>query len=167
MQELPSVIVNQTNNKSKLIFLALFVLLLGFLLGFGVNRFLFSKKTQTSISTITQSLPQNIDESKLPISLPLLQNPMVYEWRGSVQGKLTDKKEHFFTLTDENGRSITITDITPTGEIFKAVYYEKTKLKWKEISLNDIPIGSILLGDFFIFKNGKNTPVGSLFKIDK
>lgn len=165
MEELPSVVLNETKNKFKLILFALPILLIGFIAGFSVDRYFF--KTGIKIPTITQSLPQNIDESKLPISLPLLLNPIVYEWRGSVQGKLAEKKEGSFTLTIQNGPSIIIFDKLPSGEVFKQVFYEKTSSSWKEIPLKDIPIGSNLLGDFFIFKGAKNTPVGSSFKVER
>lgn len=165
MEELPYTVINGAKNKYKFIFFGILILSIGVLSGVALDRYVL--KNQIKIPTISQPSPQKIDESKLPISLSLLTNPIVYEWRGSVEGRLIDKKEHFFTLTNDSGKSITITDIAPTGDIFKTVYYEKTKLKWKEISLNDIPIGSNLLGDFFIFKGGKNTPVGSSFKVEK
>lgn len=106
--------------------------------------------------------PQSAIESKLPVSLSLLNNPIVYEWRGSVTGKITKKDDHTFTLVDEKGNSITIYDKMPSGDIFKAIFYDKAN-KNKKISLKDIPIGSLLLGDFFIFKGAPNTPVASYF----
>lgn len=167
MEELPSVVVNGAKKRInyRLISLGLLILLTGMLLGVVLSRYVF--KTQINVPSITQPLPLKIDESKLPISLPLLLNPIVYEWRGSVQGRLTEKKENYFTLTDPNGNSITINDKVPSGEVFKAVFYEKTESKWKEVSLKDVPLGSNLLGDFFIFKGAKNTPVGSSFKVDR
>lgn len=168
MPELPSVIVNKESwNKSRLVFLTLVILLVGFLLGFGANRFLLSKKTQAPISTIAQPLPQNIDESKLPISLPLLLNPIVYEWRGSVKGKVVAKEQYSFTLEDDQKNRIIITDRTPSGGLFRTAFFKKSGSTWKEASSSAVSVGSNLTGEFFIFKGGKNTPIGSAFWIDK
>ncbi|MBU1031785.1 hypothetical protein KKE03_02600 [Patescibacteria group bacterium] len=133
-------------------------LLLGFGLGFLAKSILPLNKPPTPTQT-----PKPSDESKLPISLSLLTNSIVYEWRGSVNGKLTAKDEHSFTLEDDKGNKITITDIMPDGNTFKTRFLEQGKSDVKETSLTIIPIGSTLRGDFFIFKNGSNLPVGSQF----
>lgn len=140
-------------------------LLLGFGLGFLAKSILPLNKTPaapTQKATLSSTPKPSIDESKLPISLSLLTNPIVYEWRGSVEGKLTKKDEHAFTLLDDQNNSITITDKMPSGDVFKTVFFDKSNSN-KQISLKDIPLGSTLLGDFFIFKGGPNTPVGSSF----
>ncbi|MDP3955593.1 MAG: hypothetical protein Q8Q15_04515 [bacterium] len=167
MEELPLVAANNTRNKSGLIFFALLMLLLGFLLGFGADRLLLTKKPQNFISTIAQPLPQNIDESKLPVSLSLLQNPIVYEWRGSVKGKVIAKEPYSFTLEDDKKNRITITDRTPSGGLFRTAFLKKTASTWEETSSSAVSVGSNLTGDFFIFKGGKNTPIGSSFNIEE
>lgn len=142
-------------NKQVIIYIG--ILLLGILLGFGAKTIINPQKTNLPLS----SKPV-IDESKLPVSLALLTNPIVYEWRGSVKGKVTKKDDHTFTLVDDKGNNITIIDKMPSGDIFKAMFFDKTNIN-KQLSLKDIPLNTILLGDFFIFKGGPNTPVGSSF----
>lgn len=143
-------------------------LFLGFSLGFYTTS-IFPVNIPTSSSqkefTLSSALPKPaMDTSKLPISLSLLTNPIVYEWRGSVKGKLTKKDEHTFTLVDDKGNNITITDITPSGAKWKTMFFEQiSQKKQQESSLSAIPIGSTLLGDFFIFKGSPNTAVGGLF----
>lgn len=143
-------------NKQVLIYIG--VLLLGFFLGFGTLFFLGGK------IPIFSSLPKKstIDETKLPISLSLLKNPIVYQWSGSVKGKLIKKDEHNFILIDDQGNSITITDILPSGEKWKAIFFDKAN-KNKETSYSAIPLNSTLVGNFFIFKTDHNRPVGSSF----
>lgn len=131
----------------KTIFIAIGILALGFILGFAAK------------STISSN---NQTAEKLPVSLELLKNPIVYQWRGSVKGKITKKDAHNFTLTDDQNRSITITDITPTGQQFKTAFFDKTNFN-KQASFSAIPVGSTLSGEFFILKGGPNTPVGSMF----
>lgn len=140
---------------------------MGFSLGFYTTSIFPVNNTPTSSSqkefTLSSTPPKpSFDESKLPISLSLLTNPIVYEWRGSVKGKLTKKDERTFTLVDEVGNSIAITDTTASGAKFKTMFFDKAD-QTKQISLKDIPLGSILLGDFFIFTGATNTPVGSMF----
>lgn len=143
--------------------------MLGFILGLISSSIIlpFGKLPIFSpqIAKVTAPPPSSkpaIDESKLPISLALLTNPIVYEWRGSVKGKITKKDEHTFTLIDDQGNSITIADKMPSGDIFKPMFFDKSNIR-KQIYLKDIPVGNVLLGDFFIFKGGPNTPVGSSF----
>ena len=169
--ENPTMFIEKPANSifNNIVFMTAVTLVLGFGLGFVAKSFLSSNTTQTPPSQkalLSSPPPSNptIDESKLPISLALLTNPIVYEWRGSVNGKLTKKDEHTFTLVDDKGNSITITDKMPSGEVFKTMFFEQiSQGKQQESSLSTIPIGSTLMGDFFIFRGGPNTPVGSLF----
>lgn len=113
------------------------------------------------------SKPQTNQIPDLPISLRLLQNPAVYEWRGDVNGKVVAKDEHTLTLEDEKGFKITVTDILPNGGgTFKTKYFKylkKTDSRPIELTLKDISLGTMLRGEFFIFKNFPDTPVGSQF----
>jgi len=148
---------------NKTIFICIGVLILGFLLGFVAKSITNPQKPNPPLPP-GSSLPIKpaIDESKLPVSLSLLTNPIVYEWRGGVKGKLTRKDDNTFTLVDDQGNSITITNITPSGDKWKILFFDKTNNN-KQASYSAIPLGSILSGDFFIFKNGPNTPVGGVF----
>lgn len=151
------------------VFISLVSLTVGLIIGFVIRSIpqldrLFLTSPQTQVSVVSSSQKPTIDESKLPISLSLLINPIVYEWRGSVKGKLTKKDEHSFTLGDEKGNSITITDTMAAGGKWKTMFFEQiSKKEQKESSLSAIPIGSTLLGDFFIFRGGPNMPIGGLF----
>lgn len=133
-------------------------LLLGFVIGFIVRPVIIPQK----IIQPAVQIPA-IDESKLPISLALLTNPIVYEWSGSVTGKITKKEEHSFTIVDDKGNSITITDLPSQGSRWDWSFLDS--IKHKEASYSAVPVGSNLRGNFFIFKNGPNTPVGGMFTI--
>lgn len=169
-QQNPSILTKPPIKPVNRIIVSIVTLLLGFLIGsiawsvlpFGKIPF-FSSAQKTKVAPPSPSPKPALDESKLPISLALLQNPIVYEWRGSVKGKMTQKDDRAFTLVDDQGNSITITDKMPSGDKFKAMFFDKSSSINKQISLKDIPLGSVLLGDFFIFKGGPNTPVGSSF----
>lgn len=161
----------ESNSLSKVI-IFVFVLLVGVVLGLGSAYFLSGQKQTENIQappniqapTSEDSTPR-VDEKKLPISLELLQNPIVYEWRGSVEGKLVSKSDHTFTIEDQKGNKISITNITSTGEIFKTLFYKISDGGTVKISLNDIPLGATLRGDVWIFKGGKNIPIGGSFEV--
>src|SRR3989304_8797640 len=138
--------------------LTILVLLFGFFLGF-LSHFVgplstltppFAQKTTIPSPTLQ---PQGlISVSQLPINPELLKNQIVYEWRGSVRGRLTQKDEHTWTLVDEKGNSITITDVSANGDIFKTRFFEKVDDgNQRQITLNEIALDSTLMGDFFIF----------------
>lgn len=159
------IIVKSSSNIFKnAVFIPVITLLLGFALGFLAKSILPLNKAPvpTQKATLSSTPKPAIDESKLPISLSLLTNPIIGEWRGGVGGKLIKKDEHTFTLANDKGDSITITDTTTAGTKFQAIFFDKTN-KNKQTSLNAIPLGSTLVGDFFIFQGGPNTPVGSMF----
>lgn len=142
------------------------VLLLGIFAGFVFSAYFLLPPKQVEKSQACPQTPAcKVDEEKLPIGLTLLQNPVVYQWRGSVEGKLIGKDEHTFTLEDKNGYKIDITDITPTGEVFKTIFAKRSNGIFIEVSLKDIPVGTILRGDFWVFKGGKNTSIGGRFEI--
>ena len=72
------------------------------------------------------------------------------------KGKMVSKDEHTFTLQDEKGNKIVISDLTPKGQIFKTKFQDTTNpAKIKDIILADIPVGADLLGEFWVFKGGK------------
>lgn len=164
----PTILARPSNNPlNRKTFIYVAVLLVGFVLGFISSSVLpFGKPfSPAQVAKVTPPSPTpkpSIDESKLPISLALLTNPIVYEWRGGVKGKMTKKDDHTFTLVDDQGNSIIITDKMPSGDIFKPMFFDKSNIS-KQIFLKDISLSSVLLGDFFIFKGAPNTPVGSSF----
>ncbi|MBI4066933.1 hypothetical protein HY407_01005 [Candidatus Gottesmanbacteria bacterium] len=153
-----------SNFFNRTLFICITALFVGFMLGIITWSILPFGKTEITTSS---PLPiSKINESKLPISLELLTNPIVYEWRGSVRGKITNKDESTFTLTDDNGNSIRITNQAPNRGVFKTIFSNKGEKMGKPILLKDIPIGTKLEGDFFIFRDDPNTPVGSFFLLE-
>lgn len=164
--QIPIVTVKSPSNFfNKTLLICVTSLFVGFILGIITWAVLPFGKTEVTVPP--SRTVSKIDESKLPVSIELLTNPIVYEWRGSVFGKITKKDEHTFTLVDEKNNTITITDIPPNGSIFKTTFINKADKLSKPLSLKDIPVGSTLRGEFFVWKTGPNIPVGSLFFKEK
>ncbi|MBI3109882.1 hypothetical protein HYZ06_02465 [Candidatus Daviesbacteria bacterium] len=112
---------------------------------------------------------KTLDENESPIAFDILKNPLVYEWRGSVEGTLVAKDEKSITLTDDKGNKITIMVESSSKEITGGTRFFKNKPtkdpRTNFIDLKDIPVGTKLLGDFFVFPHRKNELVGSSFNI--
>lgn len=162
-QQNPSIITTGQKNRAITILLPLSTLFLGLLIGIVASRLMTPPQ---QIPPQQAAKPQTNQSTNLPISLKLLQNPAVYEWRGSVNGKVVAKDEHTLTLEDDKGNKITVTDLLPNGSgTFKTMYLKKTDSRPTVLSLKDIPLGTTLRGEFFVFKNFPDTPVGSLFTI--
>ncbi len=137
-------------------------------LGFYIFKTYFLKTpAQTPVQQPTQIQSEpGIKESELPVAVDILQNPMVYEWRGSVEGVLTQKDDKSITL-EKDGKSITISvDLNPnyTGtKFFKGKPTKDPKSNF--ISLDNIQLNTKLRGDFFVFPDKKNEKVGSSFMV--
>jgi len=148
------------------------VFLFGATLSFGFVYLKILPKlsdSQTSSQKCNQALEKMVPAESLPVDDEILTNPIVYEWNGGVKGKIVNKDAHTFTLEDEKGNKITITDIIPTGEIFKTIFRAAPDKDGnsKVIPLSEIPIGTTLRGNFWIFGTGKKVPVGGMFFIVK
>lgn len=159
----------ESSYKLRGILLPVLLFFFGLTLGSSASLFFLSKQQLTLQPQLPppSSQPQSpqlqqITEADLPVGLFLLKNPIVYEWRGSVEGKLIKKDAHLFTLEDKNGKRIDITDITPSGEIFKTIFLDT---EGKQTTLSTVSVGTTLRGDFWVFKGGKNTPVGGRFQV--
>ena len=169
VQQVPIVSKTGTQNFNILrILLPLFTLLVGLGLGLLISRIIFPVSPQPSQQpTIAPQIPKADLPTDLPISLRLLQNPAVYEWRGSVTGKIVAKDEHTLTLEDEKGNKITVTDLLPNGSgTFKTTYLKyikKTNSRPIKLTLKNISLRTMLRGEFFVFKNFPDTPIGSMF----
>lgn len=163
----PNIVKAGLKNRPFSILLPLFTLFLGLAGGVVADR-LMTPPQKTPSQEVAK--PQT-NLADLPISLKLLQNPAVYEWRGSVTGKVVAKDEHTLTLENEKGNKITVTDLLPSGiGTFKTMYFKylkKTDSRPTVLTLKDIPLGTTLRGEFFVFKNFPNTPVGSQFTIEE
>lgn len=160
---------NPTSNSPIIyIFVGIILLIAGFTLGFIIKPIINPQTTNEPQATNAPlSQKSTFNESQLPISLNILQNPLVYEWRGNVRGKLIAKDQNSLTLEDKTGNKLIITNKTASGSIFKTVFFKKSGSAWKEASSSAISVGNNLRGEFFIFKDGNNTPVGSAFWVEE
>lgn len=107
----------------------------------------------------------NKTATDLPIGLELLKNPIVNQWRGAVEGELVEKTNDYIVINDEKGNSISI----PLGEVpgrgKNAIFFDLKKSK-NQISLDEIPVGTKLLGDFFVIPGVNSTSIiGSTFSV--
>jgi len=155
-------------NRYKLLFLLPLIFLMIVLV---MGGYYFGLREGLKVERISQTqlgekpAAKMITEENLPISLNLLQNPIVYEWRGSVKGVLIEKDEHSFVLEDGNKNRIKITDILPSGETFHSQFIKPSGDSVTKLTLKDIPLGTTLVGDFWIFKTWKDVPVGGTFAV--
>lgn len=156
----PTVYISPTPwYKRKLVWGFLLVLIL-IPVGFYVFKIYFLK---------TPQIKSGLDEEELPVALEILQNPMVYEWRGAVSGTLVAKDNESITISNDKGQTIKISvDLNPnyTGTKF---YKNKPSKDPRSnfISLDDIPLGARLSGDFFVFPRQKNQLMGSSFIVSE
>ena len=120
-----------------------------------------------SIQTPSES---TLKENSSPISFDIVQNPMVYEWRGSVEGVLVEKTDNSITL-DSSGNKLVITVQPSSQDITGTKFYRKQSqpddqgVLFTEVGLDGIPLGTKLHGDFFVFPHNKNELIGSSFNI--
>lgn len=166
-------VVSSQDSKNWTFWGHILVLLIGFLIGSSFSLFLSQKTKLEKTSTQLQqevSEPRKADfslksdeisEEELPIGLELLQNPIVYQWRGSVQGKVIAKGEHSLTLENDKGNKINLTDKVPSGEIFRTVIIKNGN----RVSFMDLDYGDRIVGEFWIFPGGKNTPVAGVLEV--
>lgn len=108
-----------------------------------------------------------ISESDLPIGIQLLKNPIVTQWRGAVNATLVAKTQNSLTLQDEGGNSIVIPlGYSPSLIAFYDGTIEATRAP--KVTLEEIPIGSYLVADFFVKTEDKNQIYASTFtRIEK
>jgi hypothetical protein len=97
---------------------------------------------------------QQITEADLPVGTSLLRNPIVHEWRGSVEGTLSNKDEYSVLIKDDKGNSLVIPTGVASSKYGGTVSYDP---KFIEIPLSDLPIGSYLRGDFLCPRGIKRT----------
>jgi len=154
-------IQQESSHKLKSISLSVLLLFFGLALGFIACLF-FPSKPQPVLQP--QCPKQQITEADLPIGTSLFKNPIVYEWRGSVEGTLSTKDEYSIFIKDDKGNSLRIPTGATSSKAGMTVFYD---LKFKEIPLSDLPIGSYLRGDFFVSQRNKEDIVGSSFQIVK
>lgn len=99
-----------------------------------------------------------IKEENLPIALDILQNPLVYEWRGSVEGTLVAKDEKSITLEKDRKRIILPINPGPAGVKFytKGLFIAEPTKEDRFLSIDKIAIGTKLRGEFWVFPSKKD-----------
>lgn len=154
--------------KKKLFLVFLFIAILILIpLGFYIFKTYFLKAPAPKPTEVSSEAAIKAEE--LPIALDILKNPMVYEWRGSVEGTLVAKDDHSITLADDQNHTLTITVIPSTDVIYGTKFHKReTKDKVEQfvnINHQDIPMGTKLRGDFFVAAREKDKKIGSSFEI--
>lgn len=134
-----------------------------------VGAWIYGKYFMKSSSPPAQTTGKTLNESQSPIAFDILKNPMVYEWRGSVEGVVTAKDDHSITISDNQNHKLTIPVIPSTDAIYGTKFYKReTKNKIDQfiyISHKDISLGSKVRGDFFVAAREKDKIIGSSFEI--
>lgn len=151
---------SKSSGVSKLLILVT-VFAIGLILGILGDKYFSAslKKTQD----------KQIAESNLPVSLELLTNPIIYEWRGSVEGELVAKSESAITLKDNSGNTLTVPLTITPGRKSSTYFYDSTEESTESgqvnrpIAIDEINIGDYLRGDFFVVKGTKDRLIGSSF----
>lgn len=154
--------------KKPLFWLFILILILIPLTSF-IYKIYFQK--QDLMQSTQVSNEQILKESEAPFAFEILKNPLIDQWVAAVKGKLIDKTEKSITLQNDQGQTITIptklsNDPTNNPQMWtKFFIIKKGEAVPKNIALNDIPIGVVLTGEFFILPlpNDKNRTVGSQF----
>lgn len=84
---------NLSVNSIKILALVVVIFFLSSLTGFIISKTLLTEKPSSRI----YSLPTNTEN--LPVKLDLLQNTMMTNWSGGIDGKVIDKTEDSFTIS--------------------------------------------------------------------
>lgn len=136
-------------------------------IGAWVYATYFMKSSSPPTQLPAQIQEKVIEEDKLPIAVDILQNPLVYEWRGSVEGVLVAKDEKYIILEKNNQEITILISSDPNGTKFFNIEGIPNKQKNNKnfIELVDIPIGTQLRGDFWIFPDRKNQLIGNVFEV--
>ena len=147
------------NNKFVLPIIAVVALLAGIGIGI-VGRNVVPEQIKPGPGTP----PTKITQAELPLPISILKNPLVYEWRGSVEGTLTKKSKTEFTLS-KDGNEFTVK--------FKEGYTKFIQIPpGKEILLENIAEGTFLRGVVVIVQKGgpqlsgnPEDAIGEIFRI--
>lgn len=150
-----------TPHKQKIIIAAVFIF--AFILGSAVTFFSLPKEQPIQEVKETVTSEKLISEEKLPIGIELLQNPIVYQWRGSVEGTVIGKGTKSLTIENKGDKIV-----LP----YKAASYFYGPLKDKKrekITPAQIVIGSYVRGEFFTFPwtGDKNNIAISTLTVEK
>lgn len=138
---------------------SLLFFIVGLFIGAGIC---YVAVTVNKPATPIKSETSVVTQKELPVGIPLLKDPMIYQWRGSVEGTLTSKTTNKITLS-KDAHTIDIPVVKATD------FFGPVKNNTREkITLAQIPIGSYLRGEFFAFpwEGDKNAIKGSYFSVE-
>lgn len=145
------------------------VLVVGLVTGVILGRF-FLNSAPGMVGTGTASQAEVRDAINtvlegVPVSTDLLKNPVVYEWRGSVEGVLIEKTDDTLVLS-ENAATINIPLMGSPGETFFYRTSPESGVGLQQISLDEIDVGTRLRGEFFVVSGlASDEIVGSSFTV--
>lgn len=165
----PNVLSSSTSIFKKPLFWLFILTLILIPLSFFIYKIYFLK--QDLVQSTQVSGEQILKESEAPFAFEILKNPLINQWVAAVKGKLIEKTENSIILQNDQGQTITIPtklsdDPTNNPQMWtKFFIIKKGEAVPTNIDLNEIPIGAVLTGEFFILPlpNDKNRTVGSQF----
>lgn len=97
-----------------------------------------------------------IKEATLPLPSSTLQNPLIYEWQGSVEGVLVEKNDQNFTL-EKDGAKLTISikkDYT--------AFYKQGATGSANLGIKDVPDGATVRGIIWLASKNKLALTGAV-----
>lgn len=148
----------------------IFIILLFFIFETIYTLLLLNFPKTKPQSSAPSPVKNSLLEEELPISSSLLKNPVVYQWAGSVRGTLVAKDEKSITLKDDKDNNIKIPLRVDEKDKNMAAFIDasvpSTKVR-EPMTVDQISLGSILRGSFFVIPGTKDKIVGSSFAVIK
>ncbi|MBI4058707.1 hypothetical protein HY404_00550 [Candidatus Microgenomates bacterium] len=169
-------IIKTGSDNSLKIIISFLTLFLGLVIGIFSSPYILPQKdinnpAQPSNRSFTQE--KQVKEPELPISLELLKNPLLYEWRVGAKGKLIAKDDDKIVLQDSSGHTLTVPNRLSRGDDKIATKFyiveENGQGGATAVKLEVIPLGVQLYGSLFIkpIADNKNRILGDQFIYDK
>lgn len=137
---------NPLSNLPKPLIIGALILILT-ILAFVSFRF-FGSTGKPQIVSDKQKEPM-VKEADLPLPVSTLQNPLIYEWQGSVEGVLVEKNDKNFTL-EKNDKRITIS----IKKSYTA-FYKQGATGSAKLTIKDVPEGATVRGTVWLALKGK------------
>lgn len=134
--------------------------IISFILGSAISYFIFSNKNTTEKSVETE---KTVAESKIPIGISLLENPIVYQWRGSVEGTVIAKEGQSITVEHKGDK------LTMPYNAASTFFGPLVNKKRDKLTPDKIAIGTYVRGEFFTFPwtGDKNNIAISIITVEK
>lgn len=113
---------------------------------------------QKIVSVFPQEQSRSFD---FPVVPEILQSPLVYEWAGRLRANLLEKTDDSVVVGDDKGNKLTIYRTLSSGERWKATFdaQDPETGKYSEVSEDQIPVGSLVVVEFFVFSDAKDRPI--------